>query len=462
MGLSSSKTTTKSSANSSENATRTPTNPVMVTQAMEDYLGRVKWFGAQDPNRFVAPASLLQKQAFAQAAQIGASPQFGQAAKLAGGVAGAGAPSATAQGYSAPNMGPAAGYSAPKLGQAGRYDAPTLGPAAQAGQVTIDPIREAQAASLLQNFSKYQSPYTKQVVGAAMADFDDYAGRQRAALSARGAASGAFGGSRFGIAEGELEGQLARGRSTQIADLLDQGFRTAAALSGQDSDRRQQASLANAAAANARALSQAGLTQQTSLANMAAENDLAARQAAMDEAAARYGADAANQLALAQAGYDQSAGQFNASTQNAQAERRAALEASARQFSAGAANQNSQFNAQMQADALQRQLAAAGLLGDLGNSQQANQRDNLALTAQLGAQQQQIDQQRRLAALAQIEAMGGLYRDGIPLNLFSGENLTGTKNSRGTNVTKSSPSLFDAMMQAGNLAAKFYTAGMGG
>jgi hypothetical protein len=111
---------------------------------------------------------------------------------------------------------------------------------------------------------------------------------------------------------------------------------------------------------------------------------------------------------------------------------------------------------------LQQQLAAAGLLGDLGNSQQANQRDNLALTANLGAQQQQIDQQRRLAELAQIEAMGGLYRDGIPLNLFSGQNVQGTTNTRGTSVTKDSPSLFSSLMQAGNLAAKFYTGGMGG
>jgi hypothetical protein len=494
MGLSSSKSTTKSSSNKTENATQTPTNPVMVTQAMEDYLGRVKWFGAQDPKRFVAPASALQNRAFGQAANLGGSPLFGQAAGIAGGVAGAGAPSATAQGYAAPNMGAAAqtaaaGYSAPQLGPATGYDAPQLGAAAQAAGVTIDPTRDASAAnaqaqSLLTNLKAYRSPYLKDVVNASMDDFDDFAGRQRATLAARGAAAGAFGGSRFGLAEGELEGQLARGRNSQLSGLLDQGFRTAAELSGQDADRRQQTglfnaqnqtgvSLANAAAANARALAQAGLIQERNLYNIGAQNDFLTRQAAMDEIAARYGADVANQFALTQGQFDQSAGQFNAANQqqsnifnagarNDFAQNQSALEAAARQFSAGAQNQNSQFSAQMQADALARQLQAAGLMGDLGNSQQNNQRQNLALTADLGAQQQQIDQQRRLAELAQIEAMGGLYRDGIPLNLFTGQNVQGTTNTRGTSVTKDSPSLFSSLMQAGNLAAKFYTGGMGG
>jgi hypothetical protein len=359
-------------------------------------------------------------------------------------------------------MGPAAGYKAAQLGRASTYEAPTLGAPAQAGQVTIGPVRDAQAASLLQNTSRYQSPYTKQVVNAAMADFDAYAGRQRADLAARGARAGAFGGSRFGIAEGELEGQLARGRNTQIAGLLDEGFRTAAALSGQDADRRQQASLANAEAANARALAQAGLTQQTNLFNSEGQRDFAARQAALDEADARHGADAANQFALAQAGFDQAAARDSAAARDDRTAQQASLEAAARQYRSGLLSQNSQFNAQMQAEALQRQLAAAGLMGELGNSQQANQRDNLALTAQLGAQQQQIEQQRRLAALAQIEAMGGLYRDGIPLNLFSGQSLFGTVNSRGTNVTNSSPSLFQMLLEAGSKVANAYAAGAGG
>lgn len=471
MGLSSSTTKTKTNQRESSSSVMSPTNPVMVTQAMEDYLGRVKWFGAQDPNRFVAGASPLQQQAFKQAGNLGNSALFGQAAGIAGGVAGAGAPSATAQGYQAPNMGAAAqaaaaSYNAPQLGQASTYGAPQLGPAAQAGGVNIDPTRDAQAQSLLTNFAKYQSPYTKNVVNAAMADFDDFAGRQEAELAARGAKAGAFGGSRFGIAEAELQGQLSRGRNTQLSGLLDQGFRTAASLSGQDADRRQQVSLNNAQATNARALAQAGLTQERNFYNTGAQNQFGLAQAGMNESAARYGADARNQFALSQAGFDQNAGQFNAgnqqqanmfnaTAQNSQSQQQAALEAAARQFSAGAANQNSQFNAGMQSDALMRQLQAAGLLGDLGNSQQANQRSNIELTGTLGAQQQQIEQMRRLAPLAQIEAMGGLYNNGIPLELFKGGNVNTTGQMSGTTKGSSTPSLFSQGLAAAQVASMF-------
>ena len=425
MGLSSSKKTTKTSENRLENATRSPTNPVMATQAMEDFLGRVKSFGAYDPYRFVAPASDLQEQAFEGAGQLGNSGMFGRAAQMAQGVAGAGAPSAKLHDYRAPDVGAAAGYKAP-----------ALGPAAQARGVTIDPAQTASAASLLENIQAYQSPYAKDVVGAAMADFDSLAGRQRADLAARGAKAGALGSSRFGFTEGAFEGEVARARNSQLANLLDQGFRTAAQLAEQDAGRRQQAGLFNADAANARALNQAGLAQQANLFNAGAQND----------------------RAVAQGQLDQSAGQFNTDARNSQSAQQAALEAAARQFSAGAQNQNSQFNAQMQGDALARQLQAAGLLGDLGNSQQSNQRQNLALTADLGAEQQRIEQMRRMAIPAQIDAMAGWYNQ-FPLGLWSGENVQGTVNSRGTNVTKSSPSLFQMLLEAGSKAASAFGAG---
>ncbi len=419
MGLSSSKSKSTTKQRETGTSVVNPTNPPIVTQAMEDFIGRVRSFGATDPYRYVAPASELLKQAFAEAGNLGGWARGLDAANdAATGAVRSGANLAAASGYDSPKLGQsaqaeAAGYAAPTLGRAAVYDAPTLGAAAEAGNVTIDPIRNAdaanaQAASLLHNFKAYQSPYNRDVVDAAMADFDDHAARQRAGLAARGAKAGAFGGSRFGIAEGELEGQLARGRNTQLAGLLDQGFARAAELSGEDADRRQQTglfnaqnqkelSLANAAAANARALAQADLTQGTNLFNVGARNDLAERQAGLDEAAARHRADTENQFALARTGLDERAAQFlaankqqtnlrNADSADGRSAQQGSIEAAARQFRAAAENDMARFNAGQLDNAALRQLQAAGLLRDLADSGAAN------------AQRRRADRRARRAA----------------------------------------------------------------
>jgi hypothetical protein len=73
----------------------------------------------------------------------------------------------------------------------------------------------------------------------------------------------------------------------------------------------------------------------------------------------------------------------------------------------------------------------------------------------MGAQQRAIEQAYRMAPAAQLEMMGGLLGT-TPFGLFNGQDVTGSGTSSGTNVTKSSPSLFDQLLAAGNVASNFF------
>lgn len=105
---------------------------------------------------------------------------------------------------------------------------------------------QMQGASLLDNLGDYMSPYTGQVVDAALADFDYGAGQTRAQQALEMAGAGAFGGSGSAITRAQTEDALTRGRASTSATLRDEGFRVGAGLSDSDAGRRQQASAANA------------------------------------------------------------------------------------------------------------------------------------------------------------------------------------------------------------------------
>jgi len=105
---------------------------------------------------------------------------------------------------------------------------------------------QMQSASLLDNLGAYMSPYTGQVVDAALADFDFGAGETRAQQALDMAGAGAFGGSGAALTRSATEDALTRGRAATSANLRDQGFRVGAGLSESDAGRRQQASAANA------------------------------------------------------------------------------------------------------------------------------------------------------------------------------------------------------------------------
>lgn len=216
---------------------------------------------------------------------------------------------------------------------------------------------------------------------------------------------------------------------------------------------------------NQGALANAGFQQQAGLANMDAANSAAAFGANWANQASQFNTGAQNQFGLAQFGANTDAASQYAAAQNqytlmqAQMAQQAALanagmQADASQFGAAAANSASQFNATQQNQQIAQQLQAAGLLGSLSNSYAGNQQGDLALLGTLGAQQQQLDQAQALAPLAQLQAMGSLYGS-VPFNLFSGQNTTGTATMNGTNITKSTPSLFSQALAAAQAAAAF-------
>ena len=114
-------------------------------------------------------------------------------------------------------------------------------------------------------------------------------------------------------------------------------------------------------------------------------------------------------------------------------------EAQNNQFNAGQANQMSQFNAGQQDQALARMLQGAGLLGNLGQAQGADDRANIGIQAGLGEQQRDIanatSEASRLAALQALLA-------GIPIGEFTGQTTTGS----GSQTGKSTNTQFGASM----------------
>ncbi len=217
MGLSNKKSKTVEQSKTIQDVSTTRTNPAFVTDALTKFTGGVTDLLGKDPASFVSPANPLQTQAGAAAAGLGGwRAGLDAASGVAGDVAGA-----------------------------------------STGRVS--------GSSLLDGLDSYMSPYTQRVVDTTLADFDADAGRTRAAQAAAGVRNNAFGGSRFGVQEATTEGELARARATADAQLRDTAFNTGASLSGQDADRRQQASLANQQAEAAdlsRRLSAGGLMGQ--------------------------------------------------------------------------------------------------------------------------------------------------------------------------------------------------------
>lgn len=207
MGLFSSIFGKKSKTSTTQTSTTTPNVPEWITTPVQNLTNSVMALSNSNPYSYVAPASELQTQAWDAAGNLGSyAGNFDEAADIMRGVAGSKAPS-----YAAAS---------------------------------------GSAQSLLDGLDKYMSPYRKQVVDAALADWDYSAGQQRAQDDLDLAASGAFGGSGAALTKSMTSDALIRGRNTTESTLLDQMFNRGAALSGEDASRRQQMEVANMQAAN--------------------------------------------------------------------------------------------------------------------------------------------------------------------------------------------------------------------
>lgn len=98
-------------------------------------------------------------------------------------------------------------------------------------------VASFDARSVMDGFDRYMNPTTDKLVDTTLAGFDENAGRDRAALAAAGAKAGAFGGSRFGVAESVQQGEQERNRAMAEAQLRYDAFDKAAGLSAGDATR---------------------------------------------------------------------------------------------------------------------------------------------------------------------------------------------------------------------------------
>lgn len=426
-----SKSKTKSSS------TQTPTVTEPYKTAFGDYTGMVGDFMDMDPQQFVAPPSSLQMQAFGDVGNLGGwQPYLTQAQGYATSAANAPASQVTATGYQAPNVPAANQFGGAQLGGAQGYNLPAMGSASRASSNGL----LGDSARLNQFMADYQNPYGQQVIDATMADFDQYAGTQRAAMDAKGAYGGAFGGSRWGIAEGQLEGELSRGRASTLASLRDQQFRLGAELAGTD-----------AAAANQFKLTNAGMGMQAALANQNADNQFKMTEYGAGVDQARYGADSLNQFAMQQGLLDQQTGQYNTDALNNFLMTQVGLDADSARYYADALNQSNFQNANLQEQEYARQLQASGQLGDLSQAQSGQSLADLGMTADMGSLQRSLEAEYLNAYPTQLQMAGNLYSQLSPA-LYSGVTSTGTNSTKSGGLGTWLPQVAGSAMQAGAVA----------
>jgi len=141
--------------------------------------------------------------------------------------------------------------------------------AATAGQGAGDQyLQAAQGFVGPTAYQQFMSPYQQDVIDATMADMQNKLAEQQAQLGS--SAGSAFGGGRFGVAQGQLASSGAIGQALAGAQLRQQGFDTANQLAAQAFQQQQAA----AQAAQQQAQQNVGLfgtAQQGQLAGSAAE-----------------------------------------------------------------------------------------------------------------------------------------------------------------------------------------------
>ena len=392
----------KSTSQSTE--TRTPTNPSWVTEGLAGVGGSLQSLLGRNPTDFVAGASPLQTKAYQDAGNLSLSPLYGQAAGMFNNVAGAGpntysargydasgygAQNATSRGYDAQNAtsqgydaqgytgqgynattGQATNFDAVKAGQARSYDAVKAGQA-QGYDPTSASASTYSASSLLDGLDKYMSPYTGQVVDAALADYDYGAGQTRASQALDEARSGAFGGSGAAIARSMTESDLARGRGSLSANLRDQGFTRGTGLSAQDAGFRNDASRFNADANTRVSMSNADAANQAAAFRAAAANQFSLTDALAANEAARFNTGESNRFTLTDADAANRAAQANADAANRFGIANLDAANTASRFGADALNTSGQFNTQARNNALQFSSDAVNR-ANLANADAAN------------------------------------------------------------------------------------------
>jgi hypothetical protein len=254
-----------------------------------------------------------------------------------------------------------------------------LGLATQADAATVDrgSVRDATAEQGLKYMQGYLNPYEDQVVQATLADLDR--SRRLALIGQEDAAlgSGAYGGSRHGVADSLTNEAALRQAALTSGQLRQAGFDTAAGLGMTDATRALQAMMANQGVDLSAMNTNAGFQQQANLTNAAAQNQYGLANAEFGNQANQFNANAANTRSLSQAQLQQQAGiaSMQAANEAALANAQMALSAGVANQSAGLAGANLGLSAGNALSTLSDQQRAqyfgnAGILETVGGTKQ--------------------------------------------------------------------------------------------
>ena len=246
-------------------------------------------------------------------------------------------------------------------------------------------------------YEQFMSPYQQEVIDATRAEFENEMARQQAQLGA--SAGSAFGGGRFGVAQGELGAQGARGLASTLASLRQQGFAGAQAAAAQAQQQRM-------------GLGQAAMGQ-------AAQNQQLLQQAAQQQAGL------GSQAAALAAGDMQALGQV-AQSQGALAQSQMSPFQQALQANMQVAQAIPQFGAQQ-----------FGILSSFGDQQQKYQQAGLDAISQRNKLAQYAPYAQMGFVGGQLASLMGGYPGGTTIGTTTAPGPTGMQSALGAGLVGS-------------------------
>ena len=300
----------------------------------------------------------------------------------------------------------------------------------QIGQQNLSPQVMAERLSNT-DMSQYMNPYTDQVIAANEKDTRRAANIGLDMLGAQAQAAGGFGGSRHGIAMGEIGKGLTDTLGRQSAGLRQSGYENAQQMAGQDISNNFQSQMANQQGGQF----DINTNMQGQLANQGAN-----LQASQQNQANSLQAALANQAAGMQSGLANQSNALQAALSN-------------QNFNFQGQRANQQAGQQDISNQLQAALANQG--ADLqGNSQRMGAANQLGQISNLGFNMGQTVNNNMQSQGAMQQAMQQLLYDNAQgkFNQFTGQpvnslgylnNALGVTPSVGSDTTTSQKGLFD-------------------
>lgn len=409
-----------------EKTTQTTTTiPDYAKPYVERMLGKTEALGNAPYQAYggerIAGFTPMQQKAFQGVQDLTTASQLGTAtglAKLAGQRAGALSytPTSFANLYNAPGAYQTGQFSARNV-TAPELQQFQMGPAERVGLERVG----GPAAFTADVVKDYMNPYMQNVVDIQKREAQRQADISGATRSSQAAQAGALGGSRSAIQNAMADRETQRLMSDIQATGSSAAYQQALGQFNLQQQAEMQAALANQQAAQRAELAnqQAGLTVGgQNLSALLGVQQLGSGQIMQAQLANQQaGLEAQRQRELSR--------QFGYGQAMTAAEARARFGTEAQRQ----AEQSRQFGAQYGLQGIQQQLAAAGQLGQLGQTQFAQQKDILQGQLAAGAQQRELEQQRlqqsyqdfinqRQYPYQQLAFMSDMLR-GLPLAQYS-------------------------------------------